>query len=97
MSKLAKLLVPLLLLAGMLGSVHAEAWPGHAEAWPGHKEKEKQKPKDESAWEDLDNYFQPRAKKAPELSSGAAGASLALIAGGLLAMSGRRKRKTDSN
>jgi hypothetical protein len=88
MSKLAKLLVPSLLLAGMLGSVQAEAWPGH---------KEKQKPKDDSAWEDLDNYFQPRAKKAPELSSGAAGASLALIAGGLLAMSGRRKRKTDSN
>jgi hypothetical protein len=81
-------------LVGTLGSVQAEAWPGHKDFFDN---KAKEKPKEARTWEDGNSFFKPRAQKAPELSSGAAGASLALIAGSLLAMSGRRKRKTDSN
>jgi hypothetical protein len=41
-------------------------------------------------------FWTGQSKQVPELSSSAAGASLALLAGGLLAISGRRRRKADS-
>src|SRR5688500_18185320 len=40
-------------------------------------------------------FWTGQSKQVPELSSSAAGASIALLAGGLLAISGRRRRKAD--
>jgi hypothetical protein len=40
-------------------------------------------------------FWTGQSKQVPELSSSAAGASLALLAGGLLAISGRRRRRVD--
>jgi hypothetical protein len=43
---------------------------------------------------DTDGLLEGDASKVPELSGSAAGASLALLGGGLLAMAGRRKQKS---